>query len=278
MKHVLTTTAGEMPCTLGGFIGRRLELETGEAAAAINGGSVYLEGRRQRRQNIQLQAGQRVVVYRPQTATREWPALAIVYVDDLVAVVEKSAGLPSTPLRQGGGTTLEELVRDRFGAQARMMHRLDQGASGLLLVSLAPQGRQLLSRQLQGHQLRRSYFAAVSGAPEEARFTIRSRLAVGEKRTRSTQDPRGRWAETRVEVIRAGEGRSLLQVDLLTGRTHQIRAHLSERGYPILGDEKYGGKEASRLALHAHCLRFEHPRIGHLEIHSPLPPEIRSIL
>lgn len=278
MKHVLTVTAGELPCTLCEFIGRRLELEASAAAAAVDAGSVYLEGKRQRRQGRLLQAGQQVVVYRPEIEPTRWPPLVIAFADDLVAVVDKPAGLPSTPTREGGGATLEAQVRQRFGARARLMHRLDQGASGLVLISLSDLGRQHLSRQLQTHQLGRTYFAAVSGAPAELRFTIRSRLAVGGRRTRSTQDPRGRWAETQVELIRAGRGRSLLQVDLRTGRTHQIRAHLSERGLPIVGDEKYGGERADRLALHAHCLLFEHPRVGRLEVHSPLPRELRSIL
>ena len=201
------------------------------------------------------------------------------HLDREVAVVVKPAGVHSVPGRRGGGGSVQQLVEARWGAGARLLHRLDRDASGLLLVSRKPgKARRALADQISSRRLGRRYLALVSGAPQQDELVIDAPLSVDAGVTRASEDPRARRAVSRVRLLRRGAARSLLQVTLETGRTHQIRAHLSGEGLPIIGDGRYGGEDAPRLSLHAHCLVFRHPRSKEtVELHSPLPEDMRAL-
>lgn len=293
-KHAFTVVGDESPCTLSELLARRLSLAPAEAERWVREGRVYVDGRRVRRSTDPLRPGQKVVAHAPPPGpdqTREASqgrrrqaveadeqaprSLEVAYQDDRVAVVDKPPGMPSEPTRVGGAAAVSEAIQALFGAQARLLHRLDQEASGLLLVSLERRGRSALVAQVQGHELDRRYLAIAAGQLAAAELTFESRLSARRGRTRRSADPRARLALTHVRLLRQLPDRCLVQVRLTTGRLHQIRAHLAEAGHPLVGDDRYGGPEAERLALHAHCLGFHEPGGRRVAVHSPLPGVLR---
>lgn len=279
-KHVFVVTGAERGIALEAFLASRLDLDLQEARRRVDAGSVYLDGRRQLGADVLVTPGQKVTLFRPGVSDDPAPALGLAYEDREVVVVDKPPGLLSVPDRRGGQANVEQLVGKRWGTPARLLHRLDRDASGLLLVSRRKgKVRRSLAAQISDHLLRRRYLAIVTGAPPWRETIISGALSVQGGVTSSSQDPRARQAESRVRLIVAAEDRSVVQVSLRTGRTHQIRAHLAEMGLPILGDTRYGEPRAPRLALHAHCLGFSLPRgKGMVEIHSPMPRDMRALL
>jgi 23S rRNA pseudouridine1911/1915/1917 synthase len=279
MKHVYVVTGNEEGQTLEVFLACRQQNPGLAVRDLVTGGSVYVDGRRHLQPQTLLKAGARVTAHEPAvTSAAPLPAPFIVYIDSQAAVIDKPSGWPSQAIRVGGIPSLVDFIEEHLGSRARLLHRLDRDASGLLLVSLTEQAHQCLAAQLQEHSIQRRYLAVVEGVLPRSPLVITSRLSVKAGRTRSTEDPRGREAETRVRVLRAGPKRCLVQVELLTGRTHQIRAHLSEQGCPLVGDVSYGGPAAERLALHAHSLRFLHPSGVWADVHSPLPSSMRQMV
>ena len=283
-KHVFLVNADDVPATLAALVAHRLGIPVNRATERIAHGSVYVDGRRRRQPRCSLRAGQRVVVFDRSPAGAQpaaTPELQLAYRDEDVVVVDKPAGLAATLPRRGAVATVESFVRRAIGSQARLLHRLDQPASGLLLVSCRPQTRRGLARQIEQHQVRRCYFALVAGSPPAPRWSVSTVLGFDGHRAASSGAPGARPAESSFEVLRAprgGDGPCLLQVELHTGRTHQIRAQLAEAGLPIVGDGRYGGPPAQRLALHAHALGLRHPDGRWLQVHSPLPAALRRLL
>src|SRR5262245_53699227 len=221
----------------------------------------------------------RVSTGKPKARPAEFP---IVHEDAAILVVDKPAGVA---VHGGSGVSfgvIESLRAARPQTKLlELAHRLDRDASGLLIVAKKRTALVELHRMLRDGEVEKIYFAVVKGAPARDSFDIDESLhkhvtASGERRV-SVQEG-GMKALTRVKVVRRGEF-SLLEVRLLTGRTHQIRVHLSHAGHPIVGDEKYGDfalnkKLKKRLLLHAAKLSFRHPVSGErLKLESPLPRE-----
>lgn len=277
-KHVFTVTAGEAGLSLEALLRGRLGANAGPLDLWIRGGSAALDGRRMLDPAREVIAGQRVVLRTPEDGGRIAdmdlaPPLQIAYRSRAVAVVAKPNGMPSTPTRAGGAITLDALVLKRLGPLARLMHRLDRGASGLVLVSLlAGPTRKALATQISEHRTRRLYLALVQQWPGVEELRLDQPLAMEHGRSRPSSDPRARPALTLVRPVRRlAADRWLVQAEPRTGRTHQIRAHLAAAGLAILGDERYGGGPAERLCLHAHSLRFRDPDSGgEVEAHCPL--------
>jgi tRNA pseudouridine32 synthase/23S rRNA pseudouridine746 synthase/23S rRNA pseudouridine1911/1915/1917 synthase len=145
-----------------------------------------------------------------------------------------------------------------------IVHRLDREASGILVFARSVAAKNAL--QAQWARVEKHYLALVHGVPPESEGTFSSYLVEnGVFRVHSTTDPkRGKLSQTAYKVLGHSRGVSLLDINLLTGRKHQIRVHLAEHNLPIVGDKKYGGKRSGerRLALHAKSLAFEHPHSG----------------
>lgn len=274
-KHVLTVTGAEAGLSLAGLLAGRLGWDAVEAAARVNGGGVYLGGRRVCDPGVEVEPGQKVVAYAsPDRAAAEEPELA--YVDRFVAVLIKPAGLPSVATRRGGTDTVEAFVARRFSTGARLMHRLDREVSGLMLVSRrGGPSRAALARDLAAHRVERRYLARVQGSPKRDAWTMDRRITVDRGRPRLSDDPRAKPAVTHARVLRREGPTSLLRLRLETGRTHQLRLHLSGEGLPMVGDTRHGGPPARRLALHAHHLRLVHPKTGEsLDLHVPWPADM----
>ena len=196
--------------------------------------------------------------------------LRVVYEDPDILVVDKPAGLLSSTVAREKRPTVAAMLRDYLAdsdprARLGIIHRLDRDASGLLVFSKNDRAYRSLKAQFFHHSVERVYEAVVHGVPEPRKGRIESRLveyvdgSVHSTRHRA----KGQIAVTDYEVVEALEGRAVLRVRLETGRKHQIRAHLSEKGWPILGDRMYGrGASEGELRLRAVRLGIDHPRTG----------------
>jgi 23S rRNA pseudouridine1911/1915/1917 synthase len=196
------------------------------------------------------------------------PNLRIIFEDDSVIVIDKPEGLLTMATDREKSRTayawLREYLNNKRPPQKLfIVHRLDREASGLLVFAKSPGAKERLQDQFKDHSAGRQYVAVVEGHVKENEFTIRSYLAENAAyRVYSTSNKAtGQLAVTHVRVLNRRRRSTLLEVRLETGRKHQIRVHLAERGHPIIGDTNYGSKSnpIRRLALHGAHLAFRHP-------------------
>ena len=279
--------------------GRRLDAivaalpEVGARSAAerlVAGGAVLVDGRT-RPKSHRLEGGEEIEVELP-GAPELTPVeldLPIVHEDEHLLVVDKPAGLVVHPSGPDERVTLAHGLVSLGAAggdpeRPGLVHRLDRDTSGLLLVARSEGAYEALSTAIRERRVERHYLALVRGAPRSR--TGRITAPIGRDRvdrTRhslDTETPRDAvtWFELREDL----PGRTLLEVRLETGRTHQIRVHLEAIGLPVSGDPVYGvggdlGLE--RQFLHAHRLRLEHPVTGaDLDLTSPLPADLAAAL
>ena len=212
--------------------------------------------------------------------------LDILYEDTDVIVVNKPKGMVVHPAAgHYSGTLVNALLyhcKDLSGINGVMrpgiVHRLDKDTSGLLLVAKNDQSQLALSLQLQERQMEKHYRALVEGNLREDSGRIDQPIARSKKdRKKMAIDPEGRPSITDWTVLARGRNVTLLDVHILTGRTHHIRVHMKSIGHPVCGDPIYGsgrGAKVPRLMLHAHTLSFTHPRTGErMTFTAPLPEE-----
>ena len=256
MKRILSVTQAEHGCGLVQLLADRLTISLTLAESWVGHGAVYVDGKRCRDATSTVRAGQRLIVYESE-GTRRTVALVVLHQDHDVAFVDKPAGLPTLAPRRGGDC-LAQQVAEYFGSSARLMHRLDQEASGVLLVSLRSSTRPWLQQQVQAH-LGRYYLAVVNGMPSASSFSINAPLSKRGATAQVGEAAAAKPAITGVKVLKRIASHTLLGVTPQTGRFHQIRAHLAHVGLPLLGDTRYGGVPHERLALHAECIRLQHP-------------------
>jgi 23S rRNA pseudouridine955/2504/2580 synthase len=225
-------------------------------------------------------------------APTPWPLeFPVVYEDAALLVIDKPAGVA---VHGGSGVSygvIESLRAARPQAKVlELAHRLDRDTSGLLIVAKKRSALVELHRLLREGAVEKVYVAVVKGVlkkPLEIREPLHKYVsASGERRV--SVGAGGREAVTRVKPLKANDHYSVLEVRLLTGRTHQIRVHLAHAGHPILGDDKYGDfslnhalakQGVRRLFLHARRLGFAHPISGeYVELESKLPDDIRAFV
>jgi tRNA pseudouridine32 synthase/23S rRNA pseudouridine746 synthase/23S rRNA pseudouridine1911/1915/1917 synthase len=207
--------------------------------------------------------------------------VTLLHEDDHILVVDKPSGLLTMGTERDKSRTahalLNEYVRkgnSRSRSRVYIVHRLDRDTSGILLFAKSEQAKEFL--QSDWDNTTKIYLAVVLGQVSPAQGTISSYLAENAALTvYSTTNPaQGKLAQTAYRLVKTGRGLSLLQIELLTGRKHQIRVHFAEKGHPVVGDRKYGPNQAGQanLALHAHSIAFTHPASGErlrFETHIP---------
>ena len=218
----------------------------------------------------------------------------VVFEDDSVIVVSKPSGLIVHPGSGIANGTLVNGLAAQFpdlreiGDPTRLglVHRLDKGTSGLLIVARTPEALENLKFQMQERHVHRQYFAIVAGHVESNKGVVDAPLGRDPKNPlKRAVINSGKYARTHYEIDQKCESPfkvSMLNCRLETGRTHQIRVHLAAIGHPVLGDELYGGRTSfnieNRLALHAQMLTFLHPKTKNLmNFESPLPAELTSM-
>lgn len=272
-----------------------------EASDAVAAGDVTVGGRAVTKSSHRLAAGDVLVIsrdpHRPplQVAADPDVEFRTVHVDEDVVVVDKPAGLVVHPGPGHSGSTLVHGLLARYPDLAEvgdpdrpgLVHRLDRGTSGLLVVARTPDAYESLVHQLSTHAVERVYTALVWRHPEHASGVIDAPIG------RSRRDPLrmtvavdGRPSRTHYHVDRTFTEPvevAMLTCELETGRTHQIRVHLSSIGHPVVGDPVYGGARASfavpRPFLHARRLTFLHPGTGEeVSFESPLPDDLAAVL
>ena len=263
----------------------------------IDLGGVHVTGKRQRKCGLELKPETTVELHLDNAPLEPYRIVQedVIYQDSYIIVLNKPAGIETQPTPARFKGTLYEalqlwLERDRrFGRKLEigMVQRLDRDTSGLLVFSIHPQAHKKLSEVFQNRSVQKTYLAIVAGVINPEQGEIRSSL-MKDRRTgliRSVETG-GKQAVTRYRILRTFQGTvSLVEVDLQTGRTHQIRAHMSEVGCPLLGDIRYGGPARienhlfKRQCLHSHHLQFTHPVSGEeLTFTSPLPADMSFFL
>ncbi|MED1872536.1 RluA family pseudouridine synthase [Brevibacillus borstelensis] len=209
--------------------------------------------------------------------------LNIRYEDEDILVIAKPAGLVVHPTGNHSSHTLANGVAHYWqerGEQRkfRPVNRLDKDTSGLMIVAKNQWAHEQFSRLQKERQLHRYYIAIVEGACDETEGVIDEPIGLRDDSIIAREvRADGQQAVTRFRVRQRGAGMSLVELKLETGRTHQIRVHMSHLGYPLAGDDMYGGSRAhiGRQALHAARLHFAHPRTGQeMEWTEPLPEDM----
>ena len=258
----------------------------------IESGVVTVDGRVAKRSSDRVREHAAIhVALPPDTILRSIPEpeaaqLDILYEDDTLLAVNKAAGVVVHPsYKQLSGTLLNALlwhVRERADVRPGILTRLDKDTSGVVVVAFAEGAHAAMQRDAAAGRTRKEYLAIVHGSPHPTAGVIRDPLArdPGDRR-RVIVTPGGAESETRYEVTRSLPGNlSLVRCELGTGRTHQIRVHLSARGWPILGDRLYGGRtdRMTRQALHAWRISMLHPITrAPLVLEAPLPQDFKAI-
>jgi len=265
------------------------------AKKIIDLGGVHVNGRRVRSCSLQPRQGDQVEVYIDHLPVDPYRISEsdIIFRDQYLIVLNKPAYIDTQPTHARYKGTLYEalqwLLKDPFRPQQQpelgMIQRLDRGTSGLIAFSIHLRAHKKMTEIFVEHLVEKRYLALVHGVPEVSQAEIRSFLARTRKANKVMSVPKGgKEAITRYRLVESFAGASLLEVELLTGRSHQIRAHLSEQGHPLLGDERYGGsiafagEQVGRPLLHSARLVFEHPVSGKLlKFEAPLPVDMTHL-
>ena len=191
-------------------------------------------------------------------------SLEILYQDSDLITIHKPAGLLSVGTKQENKQHALAILRDQLSNRRKRVtlfpvHRLDRETSGVLLFATSKEMREAVMKNW--HRSEKVYLAIVEGTPKELKGTINQPLRLDEKiyKMHVGEHPKAKKAITHYEVKESSSTHSLLEVQLETGRQHQIRAHLSWLGHPIIGDERYG-KKGDKMGLHAHKLTIIHPK------------------
>lgn len=248
-------------------------------------GCVQVNGTSVTRANHPLAAGDELVVLDEQDApppARAAGGVDIVFVDDELVAIDKPVGLLSVASERERGRTALAVVGEALGARGRPerlwpVHRLDRETSGVLLLARSREACEGV--RAEWSRARKTYLAVVQGAPSADAGVVDAPLWEDKHLfVRVGDGPGARAARTHWRVLERARGASLLEVELDTGRRHQIRAHLAHLGCPVAGDPRYGAR-AARMGLHALRLVVPHPADGReLVLEAPAPAALRSLL
>jgi len=252
---------------------------------------VRLNGRIETRPDTELKGGDTVVIVPEQGARLlTHPKLRIVYEDDYLIVVEKKEGLLTVAAHPGSAeTTAFSILKDYVRRSDKrngiyVVHRLDRETSGLLVFAKSQQLQEYMRTYWRELVTKRTYVAVVEGVMPKEEDTIRTWLSEDPKSTMvysSPVDDGGKEAVTHYKVLKNNGAYSLLELNLETGRTNQIRVHMASVGHPVVSDRKYGSGQMppiDRLGLHARILEFIHPATEEtIHFETPVPRDFLRI-
>jgi 23S rRNA pseudouridine1911/1915/1917 synthase len=307
-------TEGDVIAGCIGPAGGRLDKALAEASglsrervkALMGEGRVTLAGKPVSQASLKVEEGTPFAIYVPAAAPSEAIAqdipLNVVFEDEHLIVVDKPTGLVVHPAAGNlDGTLVNALLHHCRGqlsgiggvARPGIVHRIDKDTSGLLVVAKTDRAHEGLAAQFADHSIERAYLAVVAGHPVPAAGTVTGAIArssANRKKMAVVTDGRGKHAVTHYRTLERLKGASLVECRLETGRTHQVRVHMSSIGHTLLGDPVYGRTpsalrpilqrlEFSRQALHAAELGFIHP-VKEEKVHfvSPVPPDMRALI
>jgi 23S rRNA pseudouridine1911/1915/1917 synthase len=266
------------------------------AKRLIDIGGVHLAGRRVRRCSQTVSTAERVEVFvdRQPLVPMKLDENHILYRDQDLIVIDKPAGMATQPApSRYQGTVyaeLQNLLQDPKRRHQRpsigMVQRLDLDTSGVMVFSIHKRAHKKMTEAFHGRDVDKTYRALVAGHPREERGKFSSQLARRRSTNRMVSVKRGgKQAETLYQVLQRMDLASMVEVQLITGRSHQIRAHFSEAGLPLLGDVAYGGPRKindlaiPRQMLHSRELSFCHPVTGkEMVFRAPLPSDFTNLL
>lgn len=262
----------------------------------ISEGKILLNGKKTKA-SYKVQKGDKIQVEEEKPVEVSIKAqnipLEIIYEDNDIIVVNKTKGIVVHPANGNPDGTLVNAIMaickdslSGIGGEIRpgIVHRLDKDTSGIIIVAKNDKAHINLSEQIKDHKVKKTYIALVRGIVKEDEATINMPIGRSEKdRKKMAVTKKGKEAITHFKVLQRYDGYTLLQVNIETGRTHQIRVHLSQIGYPIVGDEVYSnGKNEwneKGQCLHAKSLEFIHPGTGNkMYLEAKIPEYFEEIL
>lgn len=306
-KAEFIVAPGEQGLRLDIFLSQKdAGLSRSQARRLIDGGEALVDGR-PARASYRLRPGERVSLHRPPPVpagiVAEEIPLDIRYEDDAVLVVDKPAGMVVHPAAGNSRGTLVNALQFHCGRLSSVgglmrpgiVHRLDKGTSGLMVIAKTDEAHRHLSEQFKKRRVSKHYTVLVHGDLREDEGVIDAPVGRHpvERKKMSTASRRGKAALTRWRVLERYGDCTLLEAQIETGRTHQIRVHLGAMGHPVVGDAVYGGskraadrtalraalKRLARQALHAGRLSFLHPLTGRvMSFESPLPADMAEVI
>ncbi len=293
----LQTSGRDSGKRLDQFLAEQVEnLSRTQLRKIIDLGGVHVEGRRQRKCTRALQGDEEIEVHVDGLSLEPFVVrdAHILYRDKFLLALNKPAGVDTQPTHaRFKGTLYEALLRmlqdpwrPHLKPELGMVQRLDRDTSGVMVFSIHPQAHKGLTAAVSGREITKVYLALVAGCPCEGQGEIRSRLVRSRNGNRMMSvTSGGREAVTRYRVLETFSEAALLEVQPVTGRSHQIRVHLAELGHPLLGDGFYGGPDQAgglkilRHLLHSRRLILNHPVSGRpLEVEAPLPEDLSAVL
>lgn len=295
MIHRIETDSGDSGQRLDQFLQARIpELSRTKIRKIIDLGGVHIAGRRVRKCGLAVSANQQIEMHLDQGSLDPYRISNkdILFQDNYLLVLNKPMGVDTQPTKARYKGTLYEalqiwLQRDRrFGRKLEigMVQRLDRDTSGVIVFSIHPRSHKGLTEQIHNRTARKTYLALVRGElspPEGVYHSFLARDTCG-YRVKSVESE-GKEAITHYRTLHTLGGASLVEARLVTGRMHQIRAHFSEDGHPLLGDTRYGGpfhfegRDYPRQCLHSWKLELDHPISGQpLLFTAAVPTDMKS--
>lgn len=284
VHHLIADIAGERLDT---FLARKLPQESRSTWQKYCANNLVTVGRALQKASRKLQPGELVTAVEPEAPDFAQRSLPVVYEDDDVLVINKPSGI----LTHAKGVlsdefTVAEFVRPRTtdGPETNrpgIVHRLDRATSGLIIAAKTPEAKRWLQKQFAERKVKKSYTALVSGLPAQPSAMIDLPIGRNPKKPQTFRvDPNGKPAQTAYQIVQTYGNYTLLSLQPLTGRTHQLRVHLKHLGHPIVGDELYGrpAPGLGRLFLHAASLELTTPSRQRKVWQAPLPPELQTYL
>ena len=280
------------------FLGGVLNEPRNQVSHLIKNGHVDVDGKKTAKAGLKLRAGQKVVVSLPKMEPEAAKPIdfdvPILYEDDHLLVIDKPSGLTVHPAPSVKEPTLVDWLKHHdirlstLSGEERhgIVHRLDKGTSGVMVVAKTNEAHDALSKQLQDKSMGRYYLAVVTPPLKEDLTLVDKPIGRSpHNRLKMAAVPHGKAAQTLFKklLLSTDEKEELIACKLFTGRTHQIRVHLETFSRHILGDHLYGIKsnpdKIQRILLHAYTLYFTHPKTGEtMRFHAPLPSEFASWL